>query len=144
MRKKIVGFVAIVMIALVNLYMISSDNAMEQLVLLQEIESLANGDNPEGPCGSISFEGRELKSYVCSDGSYYSVCASSPDYSDCCNPDDETFCPVGTTPNDTILNSPGSTEVIKNVCSQIQHQYVTTLCYKTCTRCGISYNLCFD
>lgn len=144
MKKKILSatFVAVA-ILLLNVMTLFSEDSMEHLILLQNVESLAGGEEVSS-CESLSFEGRELKSYVCSDGSYYSVCESSSSYNSCCNPDDETPCGVGTSPDDTALNSPGSTAIIEKECSQKGHQYVITRCYKTCSRCGISYNLCLD
>ncbi len=148
MKKKILGIIAVVVVIFINLYLTSSDNTIERLTLLQDVESLANEepDNNNYYCPSLSFEGRELYSYLCSDGiSFHSECVDVPDLMQekCCLPEEETICPVGTTIDPTIIVA-GNAAIIESKCSLMGHIFTVTLCRNTCKNCGIVYNTCLD
>ncbi len=143
MRKKILGIAAIAMIAFANLYLVSSDETMERLILLQEIESLARDEGKN--CTSLSFEGKELKATICTDGiNFYSECVDVADLMNekCCTPEEETFCPVGTEPDPSIV-TPGNANAI-NKCYSSGHQFTMTNCRLTCRVCGTVFNTCLD
>ena len=138
MKKKILGIAAIAMIAFANLYLISSDKTMEQLTLLQDVESLAKDEVDREIMESE--KSKELRSYLCSSGSYYKRC------DDVLNPDTyclfewETECGVSDEPDDNNT-SPGDTEIIENECSSLGHNFTTSEMWKRCTRCGLTIRL---
>lgn len=138
MKKNFLGIAAIAMIAFANLYLVSSDETMERLILLQDVESLAKDEVDREIMESE--KSKELRSYLCSSGSYYEKCVDVLDSDAYCLFDWETDCGVSDEPDDNNT-SPGDTEIIENECSSLGHNFTTSEMWKRCTRCGLTIRL---
>lgn len=133
MRRKILGIVTVLMVIFANMYLTLSDNTFDRLLVLNNVESLAGGENP-------SFSnGKELRSYFCESGAEYYECMTG-DPSDNCEYTEETYCSVGDEPVDNLV-TPG---VANDKCKYYGHMFVDTFCFRECTRCGIKTYLCED
>ena len=134
MKKKILGIVTVLMVIFANMYLTFSDNTFDRLLVLNNVESLANGENP-----SFSNNGKELRSYFCESGAEYYKCMTGVP-SDNCEYTEETYCSVGDGPSDNLV-TPG---VANDKCKYYGHIFVDTFCFRECTRCGIKTSLCED
>ena len=131
--KSIGGLLALTAILLANLHILSSDKAMERLLLLQNVESLAEEE--------LEMDRyKELCSFLCSDGSYYVKCTEVFDEDKYCLPSQETYCPVGTEENTNVI-APGNTDIIQRSCSSLGHNWITSEIVKRCGRCGLTIRL---
>lgn len=131
MRKKILGIVTVLMVIFANMYLTLSDNTFDHLLVLNNVESLAGGENQKN--------GNELRSFYCESGAEYYVCMTGfPD--DHCNYEDETYCGVGDTPSDDVT-TPG---LVNDKCKYYGHIFVDTFCFRECLRCGLTIGLCED
>ena len=131
--KSIGGLLALTAILLANLHILSSDKAMERLLLLQSVESLAEEE--------LEMDRyKELCSFLCSDGSYYLKCTEVFDEDKYCLPSQETYCPVGTE-KDTTVTVPGNTAIIQSGCSSLGHNWLISGIVKQCGRCGLTIKL---
>ena len=138
--KSIGGLLALTAILLANLHVLSSDKVMERLLLLQNIESLAEGENAANDNDPFNFNDKELGSFLCSDGSYYQRCVGAIEYGKNCEPEEETYCPVGTEENTNVI-APGNTDIIQRSCSSLGHNWITSEIVKRCGRCGLTIRL---
>ncbi|MBQ8361891.1 MAG: hypothetical protein IJX44_08110 [Bacteroidaceae bacterium] len=132
MRKTILGIMVIAMFSLINLYFISSDGTLEKLVMLRNIEVLANTEG--------SNNGKELRSFYCENGNEYYECRYA-DSDDNCDYSEETFCGAGNSPAEGGTESSGEAN---DLCKYSGHIFSETLCYRTCIRCGLTTNICKD
>ena len=136
MRKEILGIVTVLMVIFANMYLTLSDNTFDRLLILNNVESLADPENPNHPQNN---NGKELRSFYCESGAEYYVCMTGfPD--DHCNYEDETYCGVGDTPSDDVT-TPG---LVNDKCKYYGHIFVDTFCFRECLRCGLTIGLCED
>lgn len=141
MKKRILGIMAIAMVAFVNLYLVSSDKTYNRLLAFNEMESLAKLEfnDYEGENWDVEY-GKELRSFYCTSGNEYYKCVPG-DTDDICHLMDETYCGAGDTPDD---NNPVTPGVVNNNCTKLGHLFTYTPCFKTCSRCGLTVSLCED
>lgn len=133
MKKKILGIIAVVAVIFVNLYLTSSDNTIERLIFLQNVESLAEEEMEVDRY-------KELGSFLCQDGSYYQKCISVMNHDKFCLPSQETYCHVGTEVDSNVI-TPGNTDIIAKSCSSLGHIWNISADFKWCSRCGLKIKI---
>lgn len=134
MKKKILGIAAIAMIAFANLHLVSSDETMERLIMLNDIESIADENEYD------ILNGKILRSFYCESGNEYYECVYA-NAEDKCHYLSETFCGAGDSPAEGGTESSGEAN---DLCSNTGHIFSSTLCYTTCIRCGLTTKNCED
>lgn len=135
MKKKILGIVTVLIVIFANMYLTLSDNTLDRLLVLNNVESLAHDENI-----LLSDRYKVLGSYLCNDGSYYKKCIGSLKYEEYCLPTQETNCPVGTESNTNVVN-PGNTDIIAESCSSLGHIWNISADFKWCSRCGLKIKI---
>lgn len=134
MRKKILGITVILMTFLANLYLVSSDGTFERLMMLNDVESIAEDNEYD------IVLGKELRSFYCESGSEYYECMYA-DADDKCHYSLETFCGAGDSPAEGGTENPGE---VNDLCAYDGHIFIETRCYRTCVRCNLSSFICGD
>lgn len=128
-KYKIYTFTAIIIaVIFVNLQISLNNDSVERLLMLNNVEVLANGD---------LYAGYELRAGICEDTTPLYRCEYTSSGS--CSTLDEDLCEPASVPH------PNANTVAPNdICKTLGHNWQTTDCFRTCLRCHFQFSTCND